>query len=352
MRHFIGNRAFGPFLHHDPDDFGDDVARFSQPDLVSNPNVLFPDLVLIVQGGTGHRASSDADGLEHGVRSQDTGTAHRDGNVQQAGLFLFRGVLVRNGPSRRLAGGAEAGSLFEAIHLHHRPIDFVGQIAPAFPDGGDGIPHGRRVTAQRPAGTGLETHPGEICQGFGMGFRNEPFRGRPDLLDVENDDIQVALRCHGGFQLPERTSRRVARIGEDFVAIGFLLFIQLQKVIPGHEYFPAHLQIFRDDGRLFRNRDAQRDTRHGPQIGRHIFADIAVPAGRTARKQALLIFEGNRKPIHFPLHDIFHVATGGFAYPGIESRDCFPLEYVIEAFHADQVRDFSEIARRPAADTL
>ena len=89
------------------------------------PDVLDPDLVLVVQGGQRHLGPADDDRLEHGERRGLPGPADRHHDVLEQGGLLLRRELVGDGPPRRLGRGPELAALGQVVDLDHDPVDLV-----------------------------------------------------------------------------------------------------------------------------------------------------------------------------------------------------------------------------------
>ena len=91
-------------FHNGSQDFGDNIARFSDHDGVANQNGFLHDYFLVVQGRSGDLASCDANRLQHRIGRGAAGSTDTDHDVEQLRGDLLGRVLIRNGPAGRSRG--------------------------------------------------------------------------------------------------------------------------------------------------------------------------------------------------------------------------------------------------------
>ncbi len=120
--------SWGRLSVHDPDDGGNDFAGFLDDDRVADADVLAFDFLFVVERGAGDRRAVEEDGFQLGDRRQRARATDLDRDVLQLRLCLFVRVLVGDGVARRFRGDSETFPLIEAVDLHHRAIDFEGQL--------------------------------------------------------------------------------------------------------------------------------------------------------------------------------------------------------------------------------
>ena len=81
--------------------------------------------------------------------------------------------------------------------------------------------------------------------------------------------------------MPQRASRRVARIDENLLALRRLALVERLKIVTLHEHLTAHFEQFGVGIDLERNR-TQRS-----QVLRHVLAHRAVATGGAPHKQTI-----------------------------------------------------------------
>ena len=108
----------------------DDVPGTLDHYRIADPHILALDLVLIMQGGTGHHDPANGDRLQMGNRCQSTGAPHLNIDLFQYGLGLFGGQFVGDGPARCAADKAHAVLIIEAVQLVDNAVNVEGQAGP------------------------------------------------------------------------------------------------------------------------------------------------------------------------------------------------------------------------------
>ena len=165
------------------------------------------------------------------------------------------------------------------------------------------------------------------------------------LLEVEDEDVELALGGHGRILLTERAGGRVARILEGLLVVLLLLTDERGEALARHIDLAAHLE----QGQRLRERE--RDAAHGAQIRGHVLTDGTVAAGRADGKAAVAVFERDGQAVDLRLHTEPHVRDL-LPAPCRERRDLLKAENVLEAQHPHVMRDLLEAARRRTADAL
>ena len=225
-----------PLVDHHIDDLRDHVAGALDDDGVADPDIAplaqllavaadAPDVILIVQRDVLHDDAADTDRLELADRRERAGAPDLDLDIAQHRHGALGRKLVRDRPARRARHEAEALLPVETIHLVDDAVDIVVELGARFLDlamKGDqlldrvaksGQRIGREAAALEPfdhARLGLLRHLAHLAPGIG----------------------EEAERTRGGDRrvlLAQRARGRIARIGEDGVAGGFLPLVQRQK---------------------------------------------------------------------------------------------------------------------------
>ncbi len=169
-------------------------------------------------------------------------------------------------------------------------------------------------------------------------------------------ELERALRGDFGVLLPQRSRRRIARIGElaDLGRVEFLaLFLRRgariihQPRVERLEIGAPHIDLAADlehlgriAGQLLRDVGDMRD------IGRHILAHLPIPARRCAHQSALLVAQRAGQPVDLVLggerHRIAIRQRQEAPHAGDPFLDLFGVEGIVEAHHANLVRHLAQ----------
>src|ERR1035437_2788288 len=116
---FLSRTGLLDHLNH----FWNHVARPLNSDFVSDPNILAINLVLVVQGCSTHRCSSQANRRNDRHRSQRTGPSDLNNNILDRGRLLSRWILERDHSSRAARDVSCPIHLLKAVELDHDTVD-------------------------------------------------------------------------------------------------------------------------------------------------------------------------------------------------------------------------------------
>ena len=103
------------------------------------------------------------------------------------------------------------------------------------------------------------------------------------LLQVEDKDIQLALRGDLGVKLAQRAGCRVTRVCHQGKPISLAPGVDALKDCAGHKDLAAH-------GEREGLAEAQRDGVDGAQVGSHVLADLTVAARCALNKYSVFVF--------------------------------------------------------------
>ena len=120
-----------PPAEHRPDDSRDDIAGLLDDDPVAFADVLAREVVGVVQRRHRDRRAGQEHRFEHRERRDRAGAPDVDLDLSQQRRLLFRRKLERDGPARKLAGGAERAALRVGIDLDDHAVGIEGQRAAA-----------------------------------------------------------------------------------------------------------------------------------------------------------------------------------------------------------------------------
>ena len=98
----IGLGPLRALAQHQRDNLRDDLPRFLDQYRVPYPNVLFCDIVLVVQGGVGHSGPSQAYRADHRLWGKHPSAAYLHYDLLHYALLLLWRILVGGGPAGKL----------------------------------------------------------------------------------------------------------------------------------------------------------------------------------------------------------------------------------------------------------
>ena len=90
---------------------------------------------------------------------------------------------------------------------------------------------------------------------------------------------------------------------------------------------------------------------NGSQVFGNVLPYMTITAGRTAYKDAIYIFQRNRKPIYFIFYNIFRLFYNT-RNPLIELRQLIERKYILQTFKRIGMRDLRELFARSTANAL
>ena len=341
LRELVRNRIQrAPVLFH-ADDLWDDLSCLAYRNDVAHAGIELTDKIAVVQRCTRNRCTGKPYRLKHGIRCQHAGASHRDDDILEQGLLDLGRVLVRRRPPRKFRGRAERFALREGIDLDNSTVNVEIQFTAGLAHVLDFAPHVPRVGVDRIARACRETEALEVIERLHMAFHRQLVA----VLDVEAEDGQLSFPRNFAVLLPQRTRRRVARIGKQ------RLFMQLQFGVERIEHglfhvdLTAHNEMRRCVLQLF------RDVLDGFEVLGYVLAHLTVTACRTADEHAVHIFERDRKAVDLVLDNVLRLSDG-ILHTGIELAEFVKRENILQAFEWVGVRHLGKAAARRTADPL
>ena len=220
------------------DDLRDHVAGLAQHDGVADQHALALHLAGVVQRRHADRRAGDQHRLHHPERRHPAGPPDVDADVEQLGGDLLRRVLVRDRPARRPRRRAELVLHRPLVELDHHAVDLVLDRVPVLAEVADVGPHLVQVRASLRCG--LTGRPQRSRASYASDSRS----GREALEHAEAvaDEAQVAGRGDPRILLPQRSGRRVARVGERRLAVGDQRLVQRGELLDREEHLAADLE--------------------------------------------------------------------------------------------------------------
>ena len=114
-----------PARRHDVHHVWDHVAGALDQHRVADPNVLAPDLVLVVEADVADDHTGQLDGIELSARREDPGLADLHADRPDDGGRLARGEFERDRPARVVSRLAEPPLELERVDFHDRAVRLV-----------------------------------------------------------------------------------------------------------------------------------------------------------------------------------------------------------------------------------
>jgi len=102
--------------------FRNDFSRFAQFHRISNPDVFFRNVVLIMQGSPADGRAGNTDWLKIADWSQHACTADIHFNIQQLGFFFFRRIFKCFRPFGKFGRAAKRTALDKIIDFYNGTI--------------------------------------------------------------------------------------------------------------------------------------------------------------------------------------------------------------------------------------
>ena len=329
-----------PVLFH-ADDLRNDFSGFSDGNNVAHAGVQLTDKIAVVQRCARNRCTGKPYRLKHGIRRQHAGAPYRDDDILEQGLLDLGRVLVRRRPPRKFRGRAERFALREGIDLDDRAVNVEIQLTAGLAHVLNLALHVLRVGVDRIARTCRETEALEVIERLHMAFQRQLVA----VLDVEAEDGQLSFPRNFAVLLPQRTRRRVARIGEE------RLVVQLQFGVEGIEHGLFHVDLTTHDQMRRRVLQLFRDVLDGFEVLGYVLAHLTVTARRTADEHAVHIFKRDRKAVNLVLDNVLRLSDG-ILHTGIELAQLVKRENILQTFERVGVRHLGKPAARRAADPL
>ena len=109
--------------------FGNHIASFLDHHLVADADILGPDIVLVMKGGTSDHRSRQRYWRQFGHRGQGAGAAYLNGNGFHGSNGLVRSKLIGHRPAGAFCGVPQQLPTGQFIDLDDQTVDFKGQVS-------------------------------------------------------------------------------------------------------------------------------------------------------------------------------------------------------------------------------
>ena len=123
--------ALRTFLLQHRHDLRDNLPGFLHQHGVPNADVLFANKILVVKRGVSDSGSCKANSLYNRLGRKNTGSAHLHNNIFHHTLLLLGRVFIGGRPTGKFRGGAQDGSICQAIYLYNCSVNVKGEFFPA-----------------------------------------------------------------------------------------------------------------------------------------------------------------------------------------------------------------------------
>ena len=274
-----------------------------------------------MQCRAGYHRTAETYRFENCDRSDSSCSSGIDFNINKAGLFYFRRILISDCPSRELDRISEPRSLSEVIELNYRAVDIVFELASHLTDPGDGIPDFICGLAFITVLDYLYAVALQIFITFEMGIKSNA----AGLLNIEYKKGQTSFLCYPRIYLPESSGSAVPRIGKCLFSFLFSLRVNSFKSFSGHIDFAPDLDI---RNRLFHLFDDIRDLL---RIHCDVFTfGYAVTSCNCELQLTVLVTEGHRQSVDLCLYKELGLSAKFFCHRVYESIYVFLLENILE----------------------
>src|SRR5437867_3310021 len=324
---------------------GDHVPALVDDDAVADPKILPLDLVLIVESRPGHDRPQERDRLQNCDRRHHTGPAHLQLDILQRRLRLVGAKLVRDPPPRALRGEPQRLLLAEGVYLDHQSVRAVRELLPLripslalaaelFPPARERI---GRVDAEPEAGQERDRLELRL-QSVALGTH-----------ELEEIDLERALRHFRGVEGLEASGRRVARIHEGIQSRRDPSLVHLLERASLHVDLAAGLEL--SGG--FARRDPERNRAKGPEIGGDVVPLRPIPPGQPQHESSVPIAERDRDAVHLGLDHVFHALLLEEAPdPRVELLELLERIRIVEAQHRNGMPSRLEARQKSAGYAL
>ncbi len=329
------NHVAGPLDHHgiaDPD-----IAAVAQLLAVAADAL---DVVLIVQRDVLHDDAADADRLQFADRRERAGAPDLDLDIAERSRGAFGREFMRNRPARRTRHEAEALLPVDPVDLVNDAVDIVVELGALLLDLAmerDQLIGGVTEFRQR---VGLEAAALEPADHAGLGV----FRHRAHLAPGIGEKPERPRGGDDRILLTQRTSRRIAGIGERSFSGIDLLLVEREKGLLGHVDFAADLA---DVGHIAALQ-LLRDVFERADIGGDVLAFRTVATGGGGDEFAALVAQRHRQPVDFRLGGKIDLVVLQLENPfdaADEIEHVLFSEGVVQRQHRHRVADFLEAPR-------
>ncbi len=327
--------------------FRDHVAGLADDHGVADEHALARHLGRVVQRRQRDGGPGDGDRLHVGEGGHASGAPDADADVEELGGDLLRRVLVGDRPPRGAGRGTETAVQPHVVDLDHQAVDLVFDVVAVF----------------APVAHPLDDRLGALHANGVWGDGQAPGReGRVGVglragLEALHAAVAVAVhaqtpaRRDGRVLLPEGTGGGIAGIREGRLALGHQPGVESLEVLEPEEHLATHFEqrrnrVFVGTGELFGN-VVDRAGVEGD-----VLPGTPVAAGGRADEFAVLVDEAERHAVDLHLAQIVGVGAG-LGLGAREPRAQFVLvEDVVEAEHAFEMLDGTELGGEAAADQL
>ena len=287
----IWHSVLRPFGKINLQDFRNNLTGFPNQNSIANPDIPFPNEVLIMKGCIGDGGSGQTDRAHNSLGRENTGSANLNYNILHHGGLDFRGVFVGGCPPGEFCGVSQLLSQSKVIHLYHGTVDIAGQKLPVFVDGENFLVD-RLYRIEVFVGNHLEFQGFQILQRFLVAGEGHTL----GLLNIEDIDIQPPLCGNLWVQLAQRAGSSISGVCKQRLLLRFLLLVQLLKALFGHEYLTPDDEM----GRGIRQNHGNGSD--GFQIFRYILPYLPITPGGTPNELSVNILQCHGKAVDFWLY--------------------------------------------------
>ena len=166
------------------------------------------------------------------------------------------------------------------------------------------------------------------------------------ILEVKDDDVELARRRDLRVLLAHGARRRVARVCQQRLLKQLALGVELRKHGVRHIDLTAHDELC---GRIFKR---QRQVSQRAQIFRHVLTGDTVAARRAAHEHTVFILERHGQTIDLRLDRVIMRLRERGVHARAERAQLVEREHVLQALERHLMVYLRESVERVAADVL
>jgi len=322
-------------------DGGDHLARFFDPDKISDADVFAGDLLEVMKGGTGDGGTAQENGSKFRHGGDDASPADLEGHVEDACFGLFGGILIGDGPAGGFIGLAKNLLLVEAIDLDDRTVGGEGKFGSGliqFSDGADNL-FGATDMAE-PFVTGQAPSENLTVELF-LGFQREV----GGIAETVENNGERAFGNFAGIEEFEGAGGGIAGIGEKRLPFFFAALVEGGKGGFRKIHFATEFDARRKAG------DEKRKVADGLNILGDIISALPVTAGEPLGEATILVAEADREAVDLGFDCEFRSLPVEIFFNPIKKLLKLLLAIgVVEALHSDGVGDGSKRVEGGTAD--
>ena len=189
------------------------ISSLLDHDPVPNADILFKDIVLIVQGRTGNDRACHLHRIELCPGCDDPSAPNVDGDLPEGGLHLLRRKFIGHRPAGTFCPRPQLCPLIKAIHFYDHAVNVKRQMMSFLLRLGQNLQDFLKLS-EAPAVADLEAQGRQLIQCL---FMRACFQTAAE--EIEHENIKRPRSSDFAVQLAQRASSSVSWVGESLEAV-------------------------------------------------------------------------------------------------------------------------------------